>query len=59
MKCNTLARFWLDIYFSENVARVPTLMQEGSLFAQTYPADDSLISSFILSFYSVSLSAFV
>lgn len=47
------------IYFSESPARVSTLMQEGLLFAYTYPTDDSLISSFILCFYSVSLLAFV
>lgn len=47
------------VYFSESPVRVSTLMQEGLLFAYTYPTDDSLISSFILCFYSVSLSAFV
>lgn len=34
-------------------------MWEGLLFAYPCPADDSLISSFILCFYSVSLSSFV
>lgn len=51
--------FGFDIYFSESPARVSTAMQEGSSFEQSYSADDSLISFFILCFYSVSLLAFV